>query len=131
MGLGLYPTGNATVLLPRQIGWVHAQDLLLTLAQRLVADLVARYSRENLSTFFARKFIASEVEPLSEYAFSPINQSRHEFADVPYTDLLQYSICWISARMRPRRSSDFCYARSNTVARLTAALRSASTASSC
>ena len=27
---GLYPTGNATVLLPRQIGWVHAHDLLLT-----------------------------------------------------------------------------------------------------
>jgi len=27
---GLYPTGHATVLLPRQIGWVHAQDLLLT-----------------------------------------------------------------------------------------------------
>lgn len=27
---GLYPTGNATVLLPRQIGWVHAMDLLLT-----------------------------------------------------------------------------------------------------
>jgi enoyl-CoA hydratase len=27
---GLYPTGNATVLLPRQIPWVHATDLLLT-----------------------------------------------------------------------------------------------------
>jgi enoyl-CoA hydratase/carnithine racemase len=27
---GLYPTGNATVLLPRQLGWVHAMDLLLT-----------------------------------------------------------------------------------------------------
>jgi enoyl-CoA hydratase len=27
---GLYPTGNATVLLARQIGWVHAMDLLLT-----------------------------------------------------------------------------------------------------
>jgi enoyl-CoA hydratase/carnithine racemase len=27
---GLYPTGNATVLLPRQIGWVHAHELLLT-----------------------------------------------------------------------------------------------------
>jgi enoyl-CoA hydratase len=27
---GLYPTGNATVLLPRQIGWVHAMDLLLS-----------------------------------------------------------------------------------------------------
>jgi len=30
VALGLYPTGNATVLLPRQIGWVHAFDLLLT-----------------------------------------------------------------------------------------------------
>ena len=30
VALGLYPTGNATVLLPRQIGWVHANDLLLT-----------------------------------------------------------------------------------------------------
>jgi enoyl-CoA hydratase len=27
---GLYPTGNATVLLPRQVPWVHAQALLLT-----------------------------------------------------------------------------------------------------
>ncbi|MDJ0866470.1 MAG: enoyl-CoA hydratase-related protein [Myxococcota bacterium] len=27
---GLYPTGNATVLMPRQIGWVHAQELMLT-----------------------------------------------------------------------------------------------------
>jgi enoyl-CoA hydratase/carnithine racemase len=27
---GLYPTGNATVMLPRQVGWVHAMDLLLT-----------------------------------------------------------------------------------------------------
>ena len=30
VALGLYPTGHATVLLPRQIPWVHAQDLLLT-----------------------------------------------------------------------------------------------------
>jgi enoyl-CoA hydratase/carnithine racemase len=30
VALGLYPTGNATVLLPRQIPWVHAQELLLT-----------------------------------------------------------------------------------------------------
>ena len=27
---GLYPTGNATVLLAREIGWVHAMDLMLT-----------------------------------------------------------------------------------------------------
>lgn len=30
VALGLFPRGNATVLLPRQIGWVHAMDLLLT-----------------------------------------------------------------------------------------------------
>jgi enoyl-CoA hydratase/carnithine racemase len=30
VALGLYPTGNATVLLPRQIPWVHAQEILLT-----------------------------------------------------------------------------------------------------
>jgi len=29
VALGLYPTGNATVLLPRQIGWVHAHELML------------------------------------------------------------------------------------------------------
>ncbi|HTO52360.1 MAG TPA: enoyl-CoA hydratase-related protein [Myxococcota bacterium] len=30
VALGLYPTGNATVLLPRQIGWAAANELLLT-----------------------------------------------------------------------------------------------------
>src|SRR5215470_6732591 len=30
VAIGLYPTGNATVLLPRQIPWVHAHELLLT-----------------------------------------------------------------------------------------------------
>jgi len=30
VAIGLYPTGHATVLLPRQIPWVHAHDLLLT-----------------------------------------------------------------------------------------------------
>ena len=30
VAIGLYPTGHATVLLPRQIGWVHAHELLLT-----------------------------------------------------------------------------------------------------
>ncbi len=30
VAIGLYPTGNATVRLPRQIPWVHAQALLLT-----------------------------------------------------------------------------------------------------
>ncbi|MGH7788423.1 MAG: enoyl-CoA hydratase/isomerase family protein [Candidatus Binatia bacterium] len=30
VALGLFPTGNAAVLLARQIAWVHAHDLLLT-----------------------------------------------------------------------------------------------------
>jgi enoyl-CoA hydratase/carnithine racemase len=30
VAIGLYPTGHATVLLPRQIAWVHAHELLLT-----------------------------------------------------------------------------------------------------
>jgi enoyl-CoA hydratase len=37
VALGLYPTGNATVLLPRQIPWVHAMELLLT-AQPIDAE---------------------------------------------------------------------------------------------
>jgi enoyl-CoA hydratase len=37
VALGLYPTGNATVLLARQIGWVHAHELLLT-AQPIDAE---------------------------------------------------------------------------------------------
>jgi len=37
VALGLYPTGNSTVLLPRQIGWVHAHELLLT-AQPIDAE---------------------------------------------------------------------------------------------
>ena len=36
VALGLYPTGNASVLLPRQIPWVHAHELLLT-ARRIDA----------------------------------------------------------------------------------------------
>ena len=37
VALGLYPTGNASVLLARQIGWVHAHELLLT-AQPIDAE---------------------------------------------------------------------------------------------
>jgi enoyl-CoA hydratase len=37
VALGLYPTGNSTVLLPRQIGWGHAHELLLT-AQPIDAE---------------------------------------------------------------------------------------------
>jgi enoyl-CoA hydratase/carnithine racemase len=40
VALGLYPTGQATVMLPRQIGWVHAHELLLT-AQPIDAERAA------------------------------------------------------------------------------------------
>ncbi|MCP5045019.1 MAG: crotonase/enoyl-CoA hydratase family protein [bacterium] len=30
VALGLYPTGNATVMLPRQIGWAQAHEIMLT-----------------------------------------------------------------------------------------------------
>lgn len=30
VAIGMYPTGNSTVLLPRQVGWVHAHEILLT-----------------------------------------------------------------------------------------------------
>lgn len=41
VALGLYPTGNATVLLARQIPWVHAHRLLLT-AQPIDAEEALR-----------------------------------------------------------------------------------------
>ena len=41
VAIGLYPTGNATVQLPRQIGWVHAHELLLT-AQPIDAEHALR-----------------------------------------------------------------------------------------
>lgn len=46
VALGLYPTGNATVLLPRQIGWVHAHELLLT-AKPFDAERAARLGLVN------------------------------------------------------------------------------------
>jgi enoyl-CoA hydratase len=30
VALGLFPTGHAAVMLPRQIAWIHAQEILLT-----------------------------------------------------------------------------------------------------
>ena len=37
VALGLYPTGNSTVLLPKQIPWVHAHELMLS-AQPIDAE---------------------------------------------------------------------------------------------
>ena len=41
VALGLYPTGNATVRLPQQVGWVHAQEIMLT-ARPFAADHAER-----------------------------------------------------------------------------------------
>lgn len=46
VALGLYPTGHATVLLPRQVAWVHAQELLLT-AQPIGAERAAEIGLVN------------------------------------------------------------------------------------
>jgi enoyl-CoA hydratase/carnithine racemase len=46
VALGLYPTGNATVLLPRQIPWVHAAELLLS-ARPIDAERAARIGLVN------------------------------------------------------------------------------------
>ncbi len=46
VGLGLYPTGNSTVLLHRQIGGVHANELLLT-AQPIDAEKALRLGLVN------------------------------------------------------------------------------------
>ena len=46
VALGLYPTGNSTVLLPRQVGWAHAWQLLLT-AQPISAERALRIGLVN------------------------------------------------------------------------------------
>jgi enoyl-CoA hydratase/carnithine racemase len=62
--LGLYPTGNSTVLLPRQIGWVHANDLLLT-ARPINAERAARIGLVNEivapADLLARAFAAADA----------------------------------------------------------------------
>ena len=72
VALGLYPTGNATVMLPRQIGWVHAHELLLGArpidAQRaaeigLINEIVA--PEELMGKALAMASIISENGPLA------------------------------------------------------------------
>lgn len=46
VALGMYPTGNATVHLPRQIGWVRAHELLLT-AEPIEARKAAEWGLVN------------------------------------------------------------------------------------
>jgi enoyl-CoA hydratase len=64
VALGLYPTGNATVVLPRQIGWVHAHELLLT-AQPISAARAAEIGLVNRivprSELFATALAAADA----------------------------------------------------------------------
>jgi len=46
VALGLFPTGHAAVMLPRQIGWAHAHELLLT-ARPIDAQCAARIGLVN------------------------------------------------------------------------------------
>ncbi len=72
VALGLYPTGNATVLLPKQIGWTHAQDLLLT-ARPISAERAASIGLVNevvgptdlLSSAFAAADAIARNAPLA------------------------------------------------------------------
>ncbi|MEA2624004.1 MAG: enoyl-CoA hydratase [Candidatus Binatota bacterium] len=63
---GLYPTGNATVLLPRQIPWVHAQDLLLT-ARAISAERAAEIGLVN-GVVAAGELLAVALERASAIA---------------------------------------------------------------
>ena len=62
---GLYPTGHATVLMPRQIAWVHAQELMLT-GQPISAERAAEIGLIN------RVVPADQVLPTSLEAASTI-----------------------------------------------------------
>lgn len=86
VALGLYPTGNATVLLPRQIPWVHAHELLLTArpidARRaleigLVNHVVPR--EELLPTAFA---LADAVAGNAPLAVSQTRRGVREILDL-------------------------------------------------
>jgi len=46
VALGFYPTGNATVLLHRQVGWVHANEIMLT-ARPISAEKALRVGLVN------------------------------------------------------------------------------------
>jgi enoyl-CoA hydratase len=64
VALGLYPTGNSTVLLHRQIPWVHANDLLLT-ARPIGAERAAEIGLVNEvvapQALLARAFEAADA----------------------------------------------------------------------
>src|SRR5215510_16364396 len=84
VAIGLYPTGNATVLLPRQIPWVHANALLLTArpidAERarsigLVNDVVP--SAELLPTALAAADAIAANAPLA------VRATRRGLREVP------------------------------------------------
>ena len=86
VGLGLYPTGNSTVLLARQIGWTHAHELLLTArpidAERALAiGLVNRLVEpaQLLSTAFETADAIAANAPLAVCATrSGVRECHHQ-----------------------------------------------------
>ena len=87
VALGLYPTGNSTVLLPRQIPWVHAQELLLSArpidaAQALEVGLVNRVvpADELLDTAFD---IADAIASNAPRAVRETRRGVRELLGVP------------------------------------------------
>ena len=87
VALGLYPTGNSTVLLPRQIPWVHAQELLLSArpidaAQALEVGLVNRVvpADELLDTAFD---IADAIASNAPLAVRETRRGVRELLGVP------------------------------------------------
>ncbi len=72
VALGLYPTGNATVLLPRQLPWIHAHELLLTArpidaARALEIGLINRIvePKQLMATAFATADAIAANAPLA------------------------------------------------------------------
>ena len=85
VALGLYPTGNSTVLLPRQIPWVHAQELLLTARPAAPARAVGLVNRvvpadELLDTAFD---IADAIASNAPLAVRETRRGVRELLGVP------------------------------------------------
>jgi len=83
VALGLYPTGNATVLLPRQIPWVHAHELLLTArpidaARALEIGLINRIVAPNelMATALATADVIAANAPLA------VCETRHGVREI-------------------------------------------------
>jgi enoyl-CoA hydratase/carnithine racemase len=90
VALGLYPTGNATVLLPRQIGWVHAHELLLT-ARPIDAERALRIGLINEIVSAERLMdraleLAASIVANAPMAVRETRRGVRELLDLPLPD---------------------------------------------